>query len=115
MFNLPPDTGASINTAPIFSAAAAISFETDGSMVLESMSREPFFTFLLSNVHNLESDLNPGGYYQACIERNQSILENAIGSSVHVYDIGTRGEHGNNAVSLVCNLSRIIHNLRKQK
>lgn len=44
--NVPPETGASIKTAPIFSAAAAISFETVGSMVLESMRREPFFTFL---------------------------------------------------------------------
>lgn len=43
---LPPDTGASIKTAPIFSAAAAISLDTAGSIVLESMSREPFFTFL---------------------------------------------------------------------
>lgn len=45
---LPPDTGASIKTAPIFSAATAISLDTAGSMVLESMSREPFFTFLCS-------------------------------------------------------------------
>lgn len=44
--NVPPETGASIKTAPIFSAAAATSFETFGSMVLESMRREPFFTFL---------------------------------------------------------------------
>lgn len=43
---VPPDTGASMKTAPIFSAAAAISLETDGSMVLESMRRDPFFTFL---------------------------------------------------------------------
>lgn len=45
--NSPPDTGASIKTAPIFSAAAAMSLETAGSIVLESMSKEPFFTFLL--------------------------------------------------------------------
>lgn len=45
--NLPPETGASIKTAPNFSAAEAISLETAGSMVLESMSREPFFTFLV--------------------------------------------------------------------
>lgn len=57
--NVPPDTGASIKTAPIFSAAAAISFETDGSMVLESMRREPFFTFLLRKVHHLECDFSP--------------------------------------------------------
>jgi len=43
----PPDTGASIKTAPTFSAATAISLETAGSIVLESMSRDPFFTFLL--------------------------------------------------------------------
>lgn len=61
--NVPPDTGASIKTAPIFSAAAAISFETDGSMVLESMRREPFFTFLLRKVHHLECDFSPWGYY----------------------------------------------------
>lgn len=50
ILNLPPDTGASIKTAPIFSASAAISFDTAGSIVLESMSREPFFTFLLIKV-----------------------------------------------------------------
>ncbi len=43
---LPPDTGASMNTAPIFSAATAISLETAGSMVEESISSVPFFTFL---------------------------------------------------------------------
>lgn len=43
---LPPDTGASMNTAPIFSAATAISFETAGSMVEESIKSVPFFTFL---------------------------------------------------------------------
>lgn len=43
---LPPDTGASMNTAPIFSAAAAISLETAGSMVEESINSVPFFTFL---------------------------------------------------------------------
>lgn len=42
----PPDTGASIKTAPTFSAATAISLDTAGSIVLESMSRDPFFTFL---------------------------------------------------------------------
>lgn len=47
--------------------------------------------------------------------RKQGVLENAIGSGVHIYDIGTRGEHGDNAVSLVCYLSRIIHNLWKPK
>lgn len=45
-------------------------------------------------------------------KKNPSVLENAIWSSVHVYDIGTRGEHGDNAVSLVRYLSRIIHNLK---
>lgn len=44
----PPETGASMNTAPIFSAATAISLDTAGSIVLESMRRDPFFTFLLS-------------------------------------------------------------------
>lgn len=58
MYILPPDTGASIKTAPIFSAAAAISFETDGSMVLESISREPFFIFLLKKVNELEPDIS---------------------------------------------------------
>lgn len=42
----PPDTGASMKTAPIFSAASAISLLTAGSMVEESMRRVPFFTFL---------------------------------------------------------------------
>lgn len=36
-----------MNTAPIFSAATAISFETAGSMVEESISSVPFFTFLI--------------------------------------------------------------------
>lgn len=44
--DLPPETGASIKTAPIFSASLASSFETSGSIVLESINREPFFTFL---------------------------------------------------------------------
>ena len=35
-----------MNTAPIFSAARAISLETAGSMVEESISSVPFFTFL---------------------------------------------------------------------
>lgn len=35
-----------MKTAPIFSAASAISLLTAGSMVEESMSRVPFFTFL---------------------------------------------------------------------
>lgn len=56
MEEIPPDTGASMKTAPIFSAAAAISFETAGSIVLESMRSEPFFTFLWREVHNLEAD-----------------------------------------------------------
>ncbi len=43
---IPPDTGASMNTAPIFSAATAISLDTAGSMVLESIRSVPFFTFL---------------------------------------------------------------------
>lgn len=43
---LPPETGASMNTAPIFSAATAISLETAGSIVEESISSVPFFTFL---------------------------------------------------------------------
>lgn len=44
--DLPPETGASMKTAPVFSAALANSFETAGSIVLESISNEPFFTFL---------------------------------------------------------------------
>lgn len=36
-----------MNTAPIFSAATAISFETAGSMVEESINSVPFFTFLI--------------------------------------------------------------------
>lgn len=72
MQNVPPDTGASIKTAPVFSAAAAISFETDGSMVLESMSREPFFTFLWRKVHHWETDFNPWWYY-VCIERETKV------------------------------------------
>lgn len=44
--DLPPETGASMKTAPIFSTALANSFETAGSIVLESISNEPFFTFL---------------------------------------------------------------------
>lgn len=44
--DLPPETGASMKTAPIVSAALANSFETAGSIVLESISNEPFFTFL---------------------------------------------------------------------
>lgn len=43
---LPPDTGASMKTAPIFSTSLANSFETEGSIVLESINSEPFFTFL---------------------------------------------------------------------
>lgn len=35
-----------MKTAPIFSTALANSFETEGSIVLESISKEPFFTFL---------------------------------------------------------------------
>lgn len=36
-----------MNTAPIFSAATAISFETAGSIVEESINSVPFFTFLI--------------------------------------------------------------------
>lgn len=35
-----------MKTAPIFSTALANSFETAGSIVLESINNEPFFTFL---------------------------------------------------------------------
>lgn len=60
---LPPDTGASMNTAPIFSAATAISFETAGSMVEESINSVPFFTFLKrarQNALTLHEQVLPG-------------------------------------------------------
>lgn len=55
---LPPDTGASMNTAPIFSAATAISLETAGSMVEESISRVPFFIFL-QKTHRFMREVKP--------------------------------------------------------
>lgn len=47
--HLPPETGASMKTAPIFSTSFASSFETEGSIVLESINNDPFFTFLSIN------------------------------------------------------------------
>lgn len=111
MEHLPPDTGASIKTAPIFSAAAAISLETAGSMVLESIRREPFFTFLL-NKNNIIHTFNTIHIsIHVYLSKNQDALEDAIGSSVHFHNIGTRGKHGDNAVSLICYLCRTVHNL----
>lgn len=111
MEHLPPDTGASIKTAPIFSAAAAISLETAGSMVLESIRREPFFTFLL-NKNNIIYTFNTIHIaIHAYFSKNQDALEDAIGSSVHFHNIGTRGKHRDNAVSLICYLCRTVHNL----
>jgi hypothetical protein len=47
-----------MKTAPIFSTSFANSFETEGSIVLESINNEPFFTFLSINeniqVYNTE-------------------------------------------------------------
>lgn len=109
--HLPPDTGASIKTAPIFSAAAAISLETAGSMVLESIRREPFFTFL-SNKNNTIYTFNTIHVsIHVYLSKNQDALEDAIGSSVHFHNIGTGGKHGDNAVSLICYLCRTVHNL----
>lgn len=111
MEHLPPDTGASIKTAPIFSAAAAISLETAGSMVLESIRREPFFTFLLNKNNTIYIFNTSHISIHVYLRKNQDALEDAIGSSVHFHNIGTRGKHGDNAVSLICYLCRTVHNL----
>lgn len=110
MEHLPPDTGASIKTAPIFSAAAAISLETAGSMVLESISREPFFTFLLKQ-NTIYTFTMIHVSIHVYLRKNQDALEDAIGSSVHFHNIGTRRKHRDNAVSLVCYLCRTVYNL----
>lgn len=91
MSNLPPDTGASIKTAPIFSAAAAISFDTAGSMVLESMSREPFFTFLLRKAHNSESEHNPRGYYVRAEGETKEYLRMPLGPVYTSMTLGLEG------------------------
>lgn len=115
--NVPPETGASIKTAPIFSAAAAISFETVGSMVLESMRREPFFTFLQREKNRsitmtrLPYMMYAAAVISACVSRTRGVLEDAVGACVDLDDVGTRGEHGDDAVSLFCYISGIIHNL----
>lgn len=112
--NVPPETGASIKTAPIFSAAAAISFDTVGSMVLESMRREPFFTFLQrEKTRSITMTRLPynAAVISACVSRTRGVLEDAVGACVDLDDVGTRGEHGDDAVSLFCYISRIIHNL----
>ena len=44
----PPETGASMNTAPFPAASAAMSCDTAGSMVLLSISSAPFSTELMS-------------------------------------------------------------------
>lgn len=116
--NVPPETGASIKTAPIFSAAAAISFETVGSMVLESMRREPFFTFLqreknrsIITMTRLPYMIYDAAVISARVSRTRGVLEDAVGACVDLDDVGTRGEHGDDAVSLFCYISGVIHNL----
>lgn len=47
----------------------------------------------------------------ACVSRTRGVLEDAVGACVDLDDVGTRGEHGDDAVSLLCYISRIIHNL----
>lgn len=110
--NVPPETGASIKTAPIFSAAAAISFETFGSMVLESMRREPFFTFLQRQRTNPHaSSIHVAVVISARVSRVGGALEDAVDARVDLYDVGTGGQHGDDAVSLFCDISGIVHNL----
>lgn len=47
----------------------------------------------------------------ACESREAGVLEDAVGACVNLYDVGTGREHGDDAVSLFCYISGIIHNL----
>lgn len=51
----------------------------------------------------------------ARVSRTRGVLEDAVGACVDLDDVGTRGEHGDDAVSLFCYISGIIHNLEKLK
>lgn len=60
-------------------------------MVLESMSREPFFTFLLRQVDTLESVLNPRGYHVRIEGKTTAYLRMPLGPVYTSMTLGLEG------------------------
>lgn len=114
--------------ASIFSAATAISLDTAGSMVLESMSSVPFFTFLKNrrmltaiqrsldverSVNLLRQHYSTILYSLMTIQFNSvyfcpHILKYPVGSCVNLYDVGAGWQHGDDAVGSFGHISRAI-------
>lgn len=114
-------------TAPIFSAATAISLDTAGSMVLESMSSVPFFTFLknsrmltaIQRSLDVERSVNLLRQHYSTIlyslmnQFNSAyfcphILKYPVGSCVNLYDVGAGWQHGDDAVGSFGHISGAI-------
>lgn len=100
-----------MKTAPIFSAATAISLATAGSIVEESTSSVPFFTFL-SKVSQITLALQVQLFYYN--DHNQAricLLQDAVRARVDFYDIWTRWQHCDDAVCFLCHVCRRVHHL----
>lgn len=113
-----------MNTAPIFSAVTAISFETAGSMVEESINSVPFFTFLIELRHfSLDFSFLPSSFALSTsvgggkgLPKGQSkgkagLLEDAIWSGVNLQDIRSGRKHGDDAIGSLRHLTWRVHYL----